>query len=817
MKNNNNLVVHKFGGSCLLDQDSFVSIKKILAAKNEIVVVSAIKGVTNRLQNLLDTAKANQDCSRDVQSIQHLHLHLANLLLEIEQAKKYQEGLSRDFKDIKNILDSVSLVKDYSKEIQDLILGYGEQWCAKLLALYLGERQKVAYLDATLVLFVNQPKRGLMTIDWTKSQHALDQFLEKNKFDQLVITGFIASTSDDKRTTLGRNGSDFSGAIFANLFAAKELIIWTDVEGIYSADPAKVKSAFPIDFLSYEEAFELAYFGAKVIHPSTIAPAVEKKIPIYIKNSFNPTAPGTAIIAKAPKSAHLIRGLSSIDGVALFNIEGSGMVGVSGIAAKVFQILREAHISIILISQASSEHSICFAIEKSQAELALAVLEEQFQFEISQKIIEKISIDRGCAILAVVGQQMVGAPGVAGNLCATLAKTNINIRAIAQGSSERNISVVVDHHDIVKALRAVHAGFYLSSKTISIGVIGIGKVGGALLQQIQSAAVQLKKDHHINLCVRGIMNSQKMLLSHEAINLEHWQKLFHQTNQLSSLEDFVDHILSDEMPHGVIIDCTANQLTTDFYPIILEKGAHIITPNKKANSGDLDFYKKLKNLCQLKRRYYLYETTVCAGLPVIKTLQDFIQTGDAVIKIEGIVSGTLAYIFNELDKGKSFSTIVMDAKEKGYTEPDPRDDLSGMDIARKVVCLAREIGLNISLENVKVHNLVPADLKNCSVEEFLKRLPDYDHEMAAITQNSLQKNEKVSYVASISADGKIQVEMQSLPKEHSFSQLQGTDNMLIFRTHRYNEQPLIIRGPGAGPEVTAAGVFADLLRLLSFL
>ncbi len=812
-----NLVVHKFGGSCLIDQASIEGIKKILPAKNEIIVVSAIKGITNRLQALLDLAKANLDYSAETTSLQELHANLAHALLGAEQAEKFKHELDKDFNDIKNILQSVSLVKEYAKEIQDLILGYGEQWCAKLLAIYLDQQHHVLYLDASQVLFINQQKNGVINIDWQKSQVALDQFLEKNNFDQLVITGFVASTIDGKRTTLGRNGSDFSGAIFAKLFAAKELIIWTDVDGIYSANPAKVKSAFPIDYLAYEEAFELAYFGAKVIHPNTIAPAVEKKIPIYIKNSFNPTASGTGIIAEAPKSIHPIRGLSSIDDVALVNIEGTGMMGVSGIAARVFQILHQAYISVILISQASSEHSICFAVKKIQADLALDILKEHFQFEISQHAIEKMYADSNCAILAAVGEGMVGAPGVAGKLCATLAKANINIRAIAQGSSERNISVVVNAQDIVKALRAVHAGFYLSSKTISIGVVGLGKVGGALLEQIQATKNQLKEEYQINLCVRGIMNSQKMLLTQDAMNLKQWRDLLKQSNMAASLEQFVDHILSDEMPHAAIIDCTASQMTTDFYLKIIEKGAHIITPNKKANSGALDFYKELKNLAQSKSRHYLYETTVCAGLPIIKTLQDFIQTGDKVIKIEGIVSGTLAFIFSQLVPGKSFSSILFDAKEKGYTEPDPRDDLSGMDIARKVVCLAREIGLSIGLNDVKVHSLVPQDLRGCSVEEFLKKLPEYDQQIDAVMKSSFEKNEKLSYVASIQADGKISVDMQSLPKEHPFSQLQGTDNMLIFQTQRYNQQPLIIRGPGAGPDVTAAGVFADLLRLVSFL
>lgn len=812
-----NYRLHKFGGSSLMNQHCFENVKKLLTTQHEIIVVSAIKGITSQLQNLLDLAKNGADFISETFSIKKQHENLAQSLLTSLQSKNYVIALEQDLSNINNLLDSIKFVKEYSKEMQDLVLGYGEQWSAKLLTLYLSNYCKALYLDATSVLFVKRLKNGAIQINWEKSQAALNQFLQGKNFERLVITGFIAVTEEGRRTILGRNGSDFSAAIFAKLFNTKNFTIWTDVDGIYSADPSKVRSAFPIEMLSYAEAFELAYFGAKVIHPNTVMPAVENEISIYIKNSFNPAAPGTCITSLAPQTNHPVRGISSIDDIALITVEGPGMFGISSVVAQVFQLLHQNNIVVILVTQASSEHSICFAVHKTQANLAFITLQNHFQFDLSQKVIEKITVDEECAILAVVGEGMVGTPGITNRLGSNLSKANISIRAIAQGSSERNISVVVKNQDIIKALRAVHAGFYLSPRTISIGLIGCGQVGKAFLRQIQENLQQLKAHYQVNLCVRGIMNSKKMLLTHDAIDLKNWQKLFESTNTAATIEEFSDHILSDEIPQAVLIDCTASQVTTDNYLSFIEKGAHIVTPNKRANSGDLHFYKKLKSLALQKNRFYLYETTVCAGLPVIKTLQDFIQTGDEVIAIEGIVSGTLGYIFNELDKGKTFSSAVNAARELGFTEPDPRDDLSGMDIARKVVCLARELGLNTTLDDVKVHDLVPHKLKNVNVAEFLNKLPEYDDAMNAVVTKAIAKNEKISYIATIQKNGKISVDMQSFAQSHPFSQLQGTDNMLIFRTKRYNQQPLIIRGPGAGPEVTAAGVFADLLRLVSSL
>lgn len=807
-------VVHKFGGTSLADAERFKAIKPLLKGHQEVIVVSATKETTSTLQQLLDQAKNGAAFLPLLTYLEQKHLTLIEHLLSDRDA--LISALQKDFQEIKDILHAVQLTTYYSKETQDLVLGYGEIWSGKILTAYLCQHHQVRYLDASTVLYCYE-KNGSICIDWQKSQTAFNQFIAQQPFEQLVITGYIAATLEGRRTTLGRNGSDFSAAIFAHLIHATALTIWTDVDGIYTADPQKVRAAFVIDTLSYKEALELAYFGAKVLHPMTIAPVLKDGIPIYIKNSFNPAAKGTYISAESAPSPYLIKGLTSIDPVALINIEGSGMIGVSGMAARVFDILHQANISVILISQASSEHSICFAIAHQQADLAKQTLTEQLQFELDRQQIEAIHIDRDCAILAAVGDQMVGAIGISGKLCATLAKANVNIRAISQGSSERNLSVVIKRADVTKALQAVHARFYLSHKTIAIGLIGPGQVGKTLLQQIHVAREMLQNKYQVNLYVRGLMNSQKMLLSHHAIDLQHWQSAFEQCQVKADIDTFATHLLTEDIPYAVIIDCTANQAIAKHYLNFLEKGIHVITPNKHANAGDFAYYQALRAIQQIKQSHYLYEATVCAGLPVINTLQDLIKTGDDVIKLEGVVSGTLSFIFNELAKGRLFSEVVYEAKQKGFTEPDPREDLSGMDVARKLVCLAREIGHSVSLSNVKVEDLVPAALKTVDVETFLTKLPQYDDALAVMLAKANAQQQRLCYIGTIHPDGRIQVAIEARPSTHPFARLQGTDNMLIFHTRRYHTQPLIIQGPGAGAEVTAAGIFTDLLRLVSFL
>jgi aspartokinase/homoserine dehydrogenase 1 len=806
-------IIQKFGGSSLADADHFKSIKSLLHGKDEIIVVSAVKDVTSTLQAMLDAARDKRSFLPQLTDLENQHSALIQSLISDDKKNELMANIKADCAVIKDVLHAVELVNSSSKETQDLILGYGEQWSAKILTAYL---EGAIYLDAATVLFINE-KNGSINVEWEKSQQALEQFLKNKTVTQIVVTGFIASTLNGQRTILGRNGSDFSAAIFAKLFKAKSLVIWTDVDGIFSADPHRVRSAFAVESMSYNEALELAYFGAKVLHPMTIAPALEANIPIIIKNTNNPQSNGTYISATPQPSSYPVRGLTCVDNVALINIEGSGMIGVSGIASRVFKIMHEATISVIFISQASSEHSICFAVTANQASAAKKALTEHLQFELEHKHIEKIIVDDSCAILAAVGDNMVGTMGVLGKLCSTLAKANVNICAIAQGSSERNISIVIKNEDANRALQAVHAGFYLSNKTISIGLIGCGQIGSALLRQIQAELEHLKQKYQVNLCVRGIMSSTKMLLQHESIDLTQWREALTQSELATNTTDFVKHIYSDDMPHAVIIDCTANKMIAEQYVDFMKRGIHVITPNKHANAGNLHYYKQLKTLTEKINCHYLYEATVCAGLPVISTLQDIIKTGDQVLSVSGVLSGTLSFVFSEMARGISFSSAVRAAKLAGYTEPDPREDLSGMDVARKLICLAREIGYDVSLTDVELYDLVPKQLKTCSVEEFLNRLPDYDNVMASRVKEAAAKKQQLYYVGTVHRDGRLSVTIEFFPESHAFTALKASDNMLIFTTRRYEKQPLIIQGPGAGAEVTASGVFADLLRLVSYL
>lgn len=812
MKKTNGLVVHKFGGTSLRDEARFRKVSELIVNESNIVVVSAIANTTSTLQQLLDDAVSNNEYQNALIELIDNHKKMANALLD--NYKDYHAVLEKDLKEVKAILHAVHLIGSYTLPIKEFVLSYGEQWSAQLLASFLPK--KTLYLDASTVL-VAEKKDAISLIDWSKSEAKLKQFLNDNDYDHLIITGFLAQNREGQRTTLGLNGSDYSAAIFAKLFNANKLVIWTDVDGIYSASPTIVKSAHVLDSLSYKEALELAYFGASVIHPQAMQPALECNIPIYIKNSFNLEAKGTCISAEPAPSKQEIRGLTSICDVVLLNIEGTGMIGVSGMASRVFGALRDVHVSVLLISQASSEHSICMAVYAHHATLALETLKEQFHFELSSQLIEKISLIKDCAILVAVGDAMVGKIGIAGKLLSNLANANINVYAISQGSSERNISVVINQKDINKGLRVTHSGFYLSNKTLSIGLIGPGNVGRALLTQLAENQKRLKDELQINLQLRGIARSKTMCLANDGINASHWQDDYETDNQPFELEEFIAHISAEDRPHSLIIDCTASDDIARHYPRFIESGLHIITPNKKASSGDLNAYHEIKRLSHIKRRHFLYETNVCAGLPVINTLQDLVLTGDEIESIEGVFSGTLSYIFSEVNTGESFSSVIQRAYDLGLTEPDPRDDLSGMDVARKCVCLARELGLEIGLEDVIVESLCPSVLMDKPIDEFLNEKAILDDLLSEKLTSAINANRKLVYLGSISKNGDINVGIKMVDLRSPFYNLEGTDNMVIFTSKRYKDNPLVVQGPGAGAEVTAAGVFADLLRLTSLI
>ena len=786
------------------------------------VVVSAMSGVTDGLIELVELAKARDGrYETSLDAIEKRHLEAARDLLESKSEGELTLAIARDRRDIADVLRAAWLGRHASELTVELVSGYGELWSAQLLNTFLRCSSDSTWLDAREVLVVREGELGPL-VDWDESRSRLERWLSGHAEPRVVITGFIASTPEGAPTTLKRNGSDFSASIFGALLGADTVTIWTDVDGILSADPRRVPEARVLDELSYHEAMELAYFGAKVVHPRTMAPAVASGIPILIRNTFHPEAKGTRIQSRASGSADgpdgPLKGLSTVDGVTLVNVEGSGMIGVPGVAQRVFAALAQKKVSVILISQASSEHSICFAVPDAEGELARATVERAFARELDEKMIQRVELVPRCSILAAVGDAMRERPGVAARFFRALGDAGVNVRAIAQGSSERNISAVIDGKDSTRSLRAVHASFYLSEQTLSMGVIGTGTIGRAFLGQLRSQTAALHRDSRIDLRVRGVASSKQMILSDPALELRELSATIERDGRPADLDAFGDWIQADYLPHAVLVDCTASEAVASRYEGWLRRGIHVITPNKKAGSGRLDVYRELQRLGRETGAHYLYEATVGAGLPIITTLRDLVRTGDRVLRIEGILSGTLSYIFSTLSPGGSFSATVSKARELGYTEPDPREDLSGMDVARKLVILAREMGLGLELEDVEVESLVPAELSSePSVLSFMRALPSFDGPMAAHMKDAEREGKVLRYVGVVESSGRATVSLVRREKDHPFARIQGSDNILAFTTKRYHDRPLIVQGPGAGPEVTAGGVFADLLRLAHYL
>ncbi|HMC77194.1 MAG TPA: bifunctional aspartate kinase/homoserine dehydrogenase I [Vicinamibacterales bacterium] len=815
--------VHKFGGSSVADAACMERVAAILEndpLPRVATVLSACRGVTDALLTLVTAAERQVDGDADrLEAIRQRHIGIAGTLLSAAAADEYVTELTANCREIAGILQTVRLIRVASPVVRDLVAGFGEIWSTRLFARYLQARGRrpgeVHWVDAREIVQIDAAPLG-PTVLWPESRANADRLIPGAPTATLVITGFIARTREGLQTTLGRNGSDFSGSIFGALLDASEIVIWTDVDGVLSADPRRVPDATVIDSLSYNEAMELAHFGAKVIHPQTMAPAVSRRIPIWIKNTFAPDKAGTLICAE-PVSLHPVKGITSIDGVALINVEGTGMIGVPGTAQRLFGALREHAISVALISQGSSEHSICFALEQREADRAVQVVRDAFERELRQGQIQRVDVTRDCSILAVVGDGMAGTPGIAAKLFNALGSSGVNVRAIAQGASERNISVVIDGKQTARALGSVHASFYLSPHTVSIGLIGPGSVGSVFLDQLASQVGRLTNDFRLDLRLRGILTSKRMVLADTAVPMTEWRdSLDHGVP--TDLEQFVRHVDAAHLPHAVIVDCTASAEVARHYPAWLAAGIHVVTPNKQAGSADMAFYRTLAEARRLGGSHYLYEATVGAGLPIIQTLRDLRETGDRIQRIEGLLSGTLSYLFNVWDGEKPFSALVREAKAQGYTEPDPRDDLSGTDVARKLIILAREMGLDLELGDVELESLVPESLRSGSAAEFLERVPQVDESMRSRFEAARSRGRVLRYVGRLDADTRrATVGLVELEPSHLFANISLTDNVVSFTTSRYDRNPLVVRGPGAGPAVTAGGVFADLLRVCAYL
>jgi len=810
------VIAHKFGGSSVADATRYRHVADLLCERDDpvqVTVVSAMKGVTDALVALADAAAQGQDWQPALAALQERHRTTARELLGAH-ADLTCAWIDVQFQELGAILGAIALLGPSGEIAKERVHGMGEVLSARLLADALRARgEEAVALDAREVLVVGRNDLGI-AVDWDTSAERLKLWRAQHGQRRIIVTGFVARDAHGVATTLGRNGSDFSGAIFAALFHAAELHIWTDVDGVLSADPRVVPDAVFLPRISYSEACELAYFGAKVVHPQTMAPAIARNLPILIRNSFNPAHPGTRIDAQGDTaSTALAKGLSLVSNLALLNVEGSGMIGVPGTAERVFATLRDAQVSVVMISQGSSEHSICCVVRASQAETGKAALERAFAPELAQGQIQSVHLETGISVLAAVGDGMAGRPGVAARFLATLARAHVNLRAIAQGASERNISVAISSADETKALRAAHAGFWLSPQTISIGVIGPGKVGAALLDQLAENAPRLLAEANIDLRLRALASSRRMWLGeHDPDWRANWERA-----GAVDFDAFTAHVHAAHLPHAVIIDCSANPEVAERYADWLAAGIHVITPNKQAGSGPIGRYRRIRAAAKAGNARFRYEATVGAGLPVIQTLRDLITTGDEVHAIEGIFSGTLAWLFNKYDGSRPFSALVREAHALGYTEPDPRDDLSGTDVARKLVILAREAGRELSLSDVEVESLIPPGLESGSADDFLDGLAAHDAAMQQRFDAARARGEVLRYVATLDRAGRARVALLALPDSHAFAHLKLTDNVVQFTTRRYSENAMVVQGPGAGPEVTAAGVFSDLLRVAAAL
>ena len=803
---------HKFGGSSLADAGRIRHVAGLMLDADDprqVVVVSAMQGVTDALIGIANAAAEGSDWRPALEALRQKHLDAANALLEAPADTR--DWLDAQFAQLAELLRAVGLLRQPGRAAFERIQGMGEVLSSRLLQAHLRARGgDYALLDAREVLVVQPGELGVI-VDWEQSAKRLAAWRTAHPQARAVATGFVAGGKDGLPTVLGRNGSDFSAAIFAALFDADELHIWSDVDGVLSADPRLVPEAVSLTAMSYQEACELAYFGAKVIHPQTMTPAIARGLPILMRNTFNPDFPGTRIDADGGAGGP-VKGLTLNAGLALVSLEGAGLIGVPGTAERVFAALHAAKISVVMISQGSSEHSICSVVREADADAARDVLLDEFARELGSAQVQGVQVVPGISVLAAVGDGMAGTPGIAAQLFGALARARVNIRAIAQGASERNISVAIAAEDQTRALRAAHAAFWLSPQTVALAVIGPGKVGAALLDQLQAALPRLRSEANIDLRLRALATSSKLWLS-EHRDSKDWRTRMQEAPIATDLSAIANHLLDTHMPHAAIIDCSASNAVAEHYAEWLAAGIHVITPNKQAGAGPLERYAAIRSARAHGGARFRYEATVGAGLPVISTLRDLLDTGDALIAIDGIFSGTLAWLFNKFDGSVAFSELVREAHALGYTEPDPRDDLSGMDVARKLTILAREAGMPLSLQDVEVESLVPDALRDADRDGFMAGLAAMDAPMLQRLQAARERGCVLRYVARLQNDGSARVALLELPNDHAFAHLRLTDNCVQFTTRRYCDNPLIVQGPGAGPEVTAAGVFSDLLRV----
>ncbi|MHA8066492.1 bifunctional aspartate kinase/homoserine dehydrogenase I [Aquirufa sp. ROCK2-A2] len=810
----------KFGGTSCGSVDSIQSVLTIIesnwSSKTKFAVVfSAMSGVTNQLLEAGKLASTGKKPAEDlISTIENRHFELIKHFIPVTGQSQVIASVRTLVNELRDVLKGISLLKELSPKSSDLLVSFGERLSTSLITAILAQKGlPVLYIDSREIIKTNDVF-GKSDVDFIQTNNLVQHFFEKNEDKIGLITGFIGSNSVGETTTLGRGGSDYTASILGAVLSVKEIEIWTDVDGMMTADPRKVSSAFTIPFISYAEAMELTHFGAKVIYPPSLQPAFAKNIPIRVLNTFNPSFNGTVVSREATKTPYIITGISSIDHLALVNLQGSGMIGVAGVSAKLFTVLSREKISVILISQASSEHSICFAIEPQMAGVVKDLLEKEFSQEIEMGDIEGIDIQTNLSVIAVVGEGMRQHTGVSGKLFSVLGKNGINIVATAQGSSELNISVVIEQKDLSKALNVIHETFFFSQiRTIHLFLVGAGLIGKTLLNQLSGQEKYLEKYKGLRIKLIGIANSKKQWIDRDGISFTEAIEILNTKGIENNISNFVQGIKEFNLPNSVFADCTADKHIYQHYLGLFKSNISVVTPNKVANSGPYDLYAELHQTALAKGVKFLYETNVGAGLPVINTLQGLIASGDRFTKIEGVLSGTLSFIFNQFKPGKSFAEVVKQAKEKGYTEPDPREDLSGMDVARKILILSREIGLKLEFKDITIEKIIPENCEKAeSVEAFFDQLAYSNDFFEKMINEAYHQGKVLRYIATLE-DQKITIGLRAVDEKHPFFQMDGADNVIAFTTKRYHDRPLVIKGPGAGAEVTASGVFADIVSL----
>ncbi|THU40931.1 bifunctional aspartate kinase/homoserine dehydrogenase I [Niastella caeni] len=811
--------VLKFGGTSVANAENMNKVSSIvqqalvrMPQSKTIVVVSALGGVTDVLLQSGGLAAAGDESYKELlQKVEQRHLEAVKALIPVTQQSSVLSWVKQRCNEIEDICNGVFLLGELSARTKDRIVSFGELLSSKIIAARLNALGIENIWVDSRELIRTDSHYGSASVDFSLTNSLCNDFFSAAAAKLFIVPGFVAADDKGNTTTLGRGGSDYTAAIIAGAVSAQSLEIWTDVSGMMTADPRLVPNARILPHISYQEAMELSHFGAKVIYPPTIQPVMSKNIPVWIKNTFAPEDHGTLIENDVHKNGNNIRGISSISKIALLSLEGSGMVGIPGFSRRLFESLANDFINVILITQGSSEHSICVGIDEALAEKAKLAVDKTFAHEIETGRVEPLRIEKGLAIVALVGDNMKSHPGISGKMFGAIGRNGVNVRAIAQGSSERNISAVIAATDVKKAINVLHEDFFETTyKQINLFVAGTGNVGGKLLAQLKQQQQYLQQNMRLQVRIVGMANSKKMVFSDEGIDLDNWRDHL-QKGETMDLGNFVETIRSKNLRNSVFVDVTANELVAQVYDQLLAKSISVVACNKVACSSAFAYYKKLKDLAREYNAFFLFETNVGAGLPVIGTLNDLMRSGDVVTRIEAVLSGTLNFVFNNYDGTRSFAQVVKQAQDEGYTEPDPRLDLSGTDVMRKIMILAREAGERLDMEDITNNTFMPASCMVGSVDDFYKEMEKQEKHFKEIYQKAAESGKKLKFVAKFEG-GKAAVGLQHVDSQSDFYHLYGKDNVVLFYTNRYPDQPLVVKGAGAGAEVTASGVFADIIR-----